>query len=340
MADEKTPNGFHYVTPNDRSTSIIVTGLASMGGTSGSKFGLIDPDSQGTTLLAKINGYFFGFFQAGTEWGRERGLKNIEQKSNADTVHAEEYFLAALTDSWKLLTVDGIIKEGEAPSISIKLTKTPCSGCAPQLVEFVKNQNCTVRIKAAQLWGHRSNQAPHNITALDDLGSAGIAVIPWDLLAKVGKNRKDFSKHELGFLDKGKFSSKEVDRLQAEYKILRESLGLKEDTKLEERRKDYKNKGLSKEAALAYSKEMAAQIVTDITGKMSKMDSELNTLTEELQKVSETRARQSPRKAVKEKTDALTTKQKEELLKKKQKLEKEQLVLEKRKGYYQTMETN
>src|ERR1700741_2075995 len=29
------------------------------------------------------------------------------------------------------------------------------------------------------------------------------------LLAKVGKNRKDFSKHELGFLDKGKFSSKE-----------------------------------------------------------------------------------------------------------------------------------
>ena len=141
------------------------------------------------------------------------------------------------------------------------------------------------------------------VTALDDLGSAGIAVIPWDLLAKVGKNRKDFSKHELGFLDKGKFSPKEVERLQAEYKILRESLGLKEDTKLQERRKDYKNKGLSVEAALAYSKEMAAQIVTDITGKMSKMDSELNTLTEALEKVSKTPARQSPRKAVKEKTD-------------------------------------
>ena len=153
------------------------------------------------------------------------------------------------------------------------------------MVEFVKNQNCTVRIKAAQLSrGHRSKQAPHNITALDDLGSAGIAVIPWDLLAKVGKNRHDFSKHELGFLDQTKFSPEEVERLQAEYKILRESLGLKEDTKLEERRKEYKNKGLSAEAALAYSKEMAAQLVTDITGKMSKMDSELNTLTENWKK--------------------------------------------------------
>ena len=74
-----------------------------MGGTSGSKFGLIDPDSQGTTLLAKINGYFFGFFQAGTEWGHERGLKNIERKSNADTVHAEEYFLAALTELLEII---------------------------------------------------------------------------------------------------------------------------------------------------------------------------------------------------------------------------------------------
>ena len=72
MANEKTPNGFHYMTPNDRSTSIIVTGLASMGGTSGSKFDLVDPDSQGTTLLAKINGYFFWLFSG---WGGTRLLR-------------------------------------------------------------------------------------------------------------------------------------------------------------------------------------------------------------------------------------------------------------------------
>lgn len=336
MADKTTLRGFHYITPTDKSIPIIRTGLATMGGKHGAKFGLVDPESEGTTLLAKINGFFFGFFQAGAAWGKNLGITNIEPKSDSDTVHAEEYFLAALTDSWDLLTTDGIIKKDIAPSITIKITKTPCSGCAPQLVEFVKNQDCSIRIKAAQLWGHRSKQYPHNITALDELGSAGVTVIPWSILEKIGKQRKDFSQHELGDLNKEKFTVDDIKRLHDEYKILRKSLGLDQDNQLDQRLKVYRSRSVDKETALAYSKQIAAEVVTDLTGKLAKMESESIELQHKLEKAERIPTRSGLRK---ETTD-LKAQEKKKIEAAQHRLDRNYAVLEKRKEFYQAkMET-
>jgi hypothetical protein len=340
MANEKTARGFQYTTPKENSTPIITTGLATMGGASGSQFGLIKPDAEGTTLFAKINGYFFDFFQAGVEWGNKRGIKSIEAISDSETVHAEEYLIAALIDSWDLLTTDGIIKQDVAPSITIKITKSPCSGCAPQLVEFVSNNKCSIRIKAAQLWGHKSHKYPYNVTALGELGSAGITVIPWKLVEKVGKQRKTFTTHELGFLSKEKFSEEDINTLHKEYNILREALGLKEDEQLSQRLKDYKSKTLNKEAYLAYSKDMASKITTDIGGKLSKMEAELDSLKVALEKAEQKPTRSSPRQKVIDKTNSTTKNQKAQIVAQQQKIERKQATLEKRKEYYETMQTN
>ena len=346
MADKITKRGFHYITPTDKSIPIIRTGLATMGGKQGAKFGLIDPDSEGTTLLAKINGFFFGFFQAGATWGKNLGITEIEGISAkvvsakaSDTVHAEEYFLAALTDSWDLLTKDAIIKEDVEPSITIKITKTPCSGCAPQLVDFVKNRACSIRVKAAQLWGHKSNQSPHNITALDELGSAGVAVIPWSLLEKIGKKRKDLSQHELGDLNKEKFSMDDIARLHDEYKILRKALGLAKDDHLDQRLKDYKSRSLSKEAALAYSKQIASELVVDITGKLSKMETEAYDLQVKLEKAEIKPTRGSLRQKTKDLTKDSRAEARGKLIAQKERLDRDTEVLKKRKEFYSKLET-
>jgi AID/APOBEC-like deaminase family protein len=339
MANEITEKGFSYRTPKDRSEPIIQTKIVSMGGGQGAKYGLVDPDSQGTTLLAKVNGYFFGFFQAGSEWGNNLGLKSIPRITDSSTVHAEEYFLAALRDSWDLLAKDGIIKEDVAPSITIKLTKTPCPGCAPQLVNFAKEVACTLRIKAAQLWGHRSGQGTLSLTALDELGAAGVTVIPWELVKKVGKQRKDFGQHELGNLGKDRFDEVDVARLQKECDVLRKALGLEEDEKFAQRLKDYKAKSLSKEAFLAYSKEIAAQVISDVGKELSKIDSKVELINKELEKASSVPARRSTRESVVQSTknskDKFTTK----LTAKKQNLARTTEVLEKRKDLYESMKT-
>jgi hypothetical protein len=115
---------------------------------------------------------------------------------------------------------------------------------------------------------------------------------------------------------------------------------LKENDKFEQRLEAYKNKSLSKEAFLAYSKEIAAQLLTDISGKMSKMETKLTTLQEELDKASKAPVRRSPRDAVKVKTETQTLKKKEATVAKQQKLLKERELLGKRKEFYESIETN
>ncbi|MBV8278271.1 MAG: hypothetical protein JO170_23835 [Verrucomicrobia bacterium] len=333
-----TDKGFEYKTPDHLSDPIIKTGLATMGGQHGSKFGLTDPDSQGTTLLAKINGYFFGFFQAGDEWGKSLGIKNIERKTDKETVHAEEYFLAALRDTWDFLLDDGIIKKDESPSITLKITKTPCSGCAPQLVDFVsKEKDCNIRIKAAQLWGHRSNQFPHNVTALNELGKAGVTVIPWNLLSKLGKSRKSLTKHELADLSDKKFDEEDVKRLENEYNTLRESLGLEDDDLFQKRLKDYKGKGVSKETMIAILKETAPRIIESTTLKLEKMEFQLTGVNNALDKAKEPSTRKSPRKTVQAETAKSRARKINELSTKKQKKEENAEALKKTKELYQDM---
>lgn len=112
-----------------------------------------------------------------------------------------------------------------------------------------------------------------------------------------------------------------------------------EDDKFEQRLKDYKNKSLSKEAFLAYSKEIAAQLLTDVSGEMAKMETELTTLQDALDKANKAPVRRSPRDAVKVQTEAQRLKDKEAMFARKQKLLKEQDLLGKRKEFYESMET-
>jgi hypothetical protein len=244
---EKTPlYQFKYEKPNDTISHIITTGIASMGGQCGSHLGLLKPKSETTSLMAKINGYCFGFFQAGDEWGRAREVRVSDILHESDTVHAENYLLAALEDSWHLLLRDGIIApDVTPPSITIKITKTPCDCCAAQLVNFASEHDCSLRLKAAELWAHSSNNTL-NMTAIEELGEAGITVIPWDLLAKMGKKRKNGGAHELGFLDAGRINMKERKALEINYAILKNTLKLNSDNALNEALNKYKTKSLSR----------------------------------------------------------------------------------------------
>jgi hypothetical protein len=85
---------------------------------------------------------------------------------------------------------------------------------------------------------------------------------------------------------------------------------------------------------------MASKITTDIGGKLSKMEAELDSLKVALEKAEQKPTRSSPRQKVIDKTNSTTKNQKAQIVAQQQKIERKQATLEKRKEYYETMQTN
>jgi hypothetical protein len=284
---------------------LIRHGLTTMGGQSGT-LGLTDPDSEGTTLIAKINHQLVGVFQAGFEWGRDRGYKVTGNSDpNGDTVHAEEYMIAALDEIWPLLERERIIDAEQTAVLTMKITKTPCPGCKDQLIAFVNRHNVRLRIKAAQLWKRRSGGATEALLAVHELAEAGIHMLPWDVESKAGKVRKEihgFGQHELGGIQIDMVSKDKMLRLREEYNSLCEALGIDTEQRYKEMKAAYKGAPLkvNEEELRRKAVTLHNDALLKTQDKLDKLQSRMNTMEDVIEH--ESTARRSSRASVKSAT--------------------------------------
>jgi hypothetical protein len=305
MLAPDSDHGFRFREPAGPCEAIFRNGLATMGGESGT-LGLMDPDAQSTTLVAKINHQLVGIFQAGLLWGRDRGYY-VKGQSDPDgsTVHAEEYMIAALQDIWVDLEEKGIIREGEKPVLSMKITKSPCPGCKDQLVKFVSDYDVTLRIKAAQLWARRSGGKDDALLAIHELAEVGVVVLPWNVEAKAGKSRKliyGSGTHELGGIRIASVGDEKLNKLRTEYAELCKLLGVGTEDKYKVLHAGYKKGSLklTDEQIKVMAVKLNHEALLKTQDKLSKKDSELKKVEKAIELGS--KARRSSRSSTLEST--------------------------------------
>jgi hypothetical protein len=145
--------------------------------------GPLDPKSESTWACAKINGRFFAGFTSGA-W-----------KTNDDDTygHAEAHIVHHFANYFDDMVKDGLIDLNQPNSLTLKITKTPCSECAPMITDFLvsmtkrmqKAGSFAIRIKAACLYEGDSSGLKDAYKNLKALNEFSIPVIQWDISSKL-----------------------------------------------------------------------------------------------------------------------------------------------------------
>lgn len=164
-----------------------------------------DEKSYNVVSLVKLDGMIFGMFQMST------GPLPYEHSFGSSN-HAEDGFISAFEMFTKTTFYDALItvheKLKKPISITLKQNKTPCETCAPKLVEFAKNYDLNIRIKA-MIQYKGNNKSAQAATQL--LVQSGIPVIPFNVPDRVSRKNYDTNRwgqpHELKYV---KFDEQEI----------------------------------------------------------------------------------------------------------------------------------